>query len=577
MAAPVNDLRVGPSVLAEGVTTIVLDFQVDDVSELVVTKSSSATPLVLTTDYTFAGVGTATGVVTLLVAADGVDSYTAYLEPTLGRESDLQFRGAFRSGPINNELNRLWRAIQATARDVGGAFLFTADSDIPDALQTLSPAGRIGKALGFTSDGTGLALVTENTDTYLNMPLTSVDNAVARWGGTSGLELQSSGVLIDDSDNVTIPGDLAVASANPTITFVDSDVPDVRNELSLNGAFMTVDLDMDSNTSAAGFNVDYQGDRLFGVSHLGAHIGAQVSAENRTLTLNGNDAIKLPTGTTAQRPAGAEEGDLRGNSTDNAVEYFNGAEWVALGGASARIVVDYQEFLTSGTWSKPAAAISGDKVLVQVVGGGGAGDRDNLVNNPGGGGGGGGAVHKYNDVDDLGATEAVVVGAGGAGASGSGSDGGDSSFGTPVTSGLGYVSAAVYLEAEGGLRGTTGARGEGGNIRHTRADAEVDGTPSPDGMVGGHGGISGNVMGGNSIWGGGGGGGYSFNNGGQGGGSVYAGRGGMGPDNTGSLSEFAFDGEFPGGGGGAVATNLSGTSVGGSGADGVVRVWVIRE
>jgi hypothetical protein len=59
--------------------------------------------------------------------------------------------------------------------------------------------------------------------------------------------------------------------------------------------------------------------------------------------------------------------------------------------------------------------------------------------------------------------------------------------------------------------------------------------------------------------------------------SGHAGRGGNGSGLTGSISNYPIDGAFPGGGGGGVDTGTSGDSVGGSGADGVVRVWCIKE
>lgn len=57
----------------------------------------------------------------------------------------------------------------------------------------------------------------------------STDNAVARWDGTDGTTLQDSGVIIDDSNNITGAGDIngragvvSVTGTNKTIALTDS-------------------------------------------------------------------------------------------------------------------------------------------------------------------------------------------------------------------------------------------------------------------------------------------------------------------------------------------------------------------
>jgi len=112
MAVSENDLVVGPLTPAAGVTTISLDFFFEQVSWLEVYKSGSEIPLVLNTDYTVAGAGTSSGVVTLTTAANGTDAYSIYLAVPLQRNSDMQLRGEFRSEPFNVEMDRLWQALQ---------------------------------------------------------------------------------------------------------------------------------------------------------------------------------------------------------------------------------------------------------------------------------------------------------------------------------------------------------------------------------------------------------------------------------------------------------------------------------
>lgn len=226
-----------------------------------------------------------------------------------------------------------------------------------------------------------------------------------------------------------------------------------------------------------------------------------------------------------------------------------------------------QSFDASGTWTKPSGA---DKVLVQVWGAGGSGASEFSGSPDDAPGGGGGAyAEAWFDADDLGATEAVTVGAGGAGVSGgggastAGNDGGNSSFGS-------------HLQANGGKGGTVGtnpdAGGDGGILPNLVA---IDGlfgvganNDAGDGLYSGAGGSSGtNKVGGNSHYGGGGGGGADESNAGAGGASNLAGAGGAG-NNAGA----GVAGTQPGGGGGGSTNTTSG-----SGADGRVTVTTFRK
>jgi hypothetical protein len=224
---------------------------------------------------------------------------------------------------------------------------------------------------------------------------------------------------------------------------------------------------------------------------------------------------------------------------------------IALALAAAVVAPNYQEFLTSGTWTKPAGVTW---VYVEDHGSG-AGGHNATGGTQACGGGGGQFVDKLFLASDVGATETVTIAAGGSGgadgAAANGADGGSSSFGSLLTA----------LGGKGGDSSTGGTSGSGALGGQYDADdstrwAGVSGFSSGGGGYDTRGG-------GASTKGGGGGGGGN----GQAGGASQTGGGG-GAGNTGSGTP-AGNGSVPAGGGGG-SKNDGG---GGSGAAGRIRVY----
>jgi len=67
----------------------------------------------------------------------------------------------------------------------------------------------------------------------------------------------------------------------------------------------------------------------FVVDSIG-NVGVQTETPTVGLDVNTTDAIGVPAGTTAQRPAVASVGDMRYNTVLGGMEFYNGAEWLSI-------------------------------------------------------------------------------------------------------------------------------------------------------------------------------------------------------------------------------------------------------
>ncbi|MBI4568523.1 MAG: hypothetical protein HY719_08995, partial [Planctomycetes bacterium] len=129
----------------------------------------------------------------------------------------------------------------------------------------------------------------------------------------------------------------------------------------------------------------------------GGKVGVGTTAPVATLDVGGTGAMKIPVGTTAQRPASPAAGMLRYNSGTGSLEFFDGTSWmvtvvktpppVASGGTESTISdggVSYKvhRFNAGGTFTVTTAGY----VEVLVVAGGGSGGNHNTTNGNGGGG-----------------------------------------------------------------------------------------------------------------------------------------------------------------------------------------------
>ena len=443
---------------------------------------------------------------------------------------------------------------------VGGSIFVVKDGKV--GIGTTAPGERL------TITGAGASYVSGITTDGASQRGLIVRNSQAATtsGGTS-----PSIFLQNTSGTANNFASLAFAGSGTSIGYISGQITDHASSYG-NLVFTT--------RGADGWN-----DRVIITSTGNVGIGTATPAA--TLDVGGTAAIKIPVGTTAQRPASPVAGMMRFNTDASKVEYYNGTSWgvAATGGNKIENIGGYRihTFTGSGTF----AVSSGGNIEVLVVAGGGGGGGPTYL---GGGGGAGGLI--YSSVFAVTPQSySVTVGAGGAGgATGSGSsawgaNGGDSVFATMTAIGGG---GGGNYNTGGGKAGGSGGGGAGKESVgiYTAGGAGTDGqghkggngTDTAHGYCAGGGGGAG-YAGADAPPGGNGGDGLSFSISGTpayyaggGGGTGYLsahGTGGFGGGGTGSYSNGTSGTANTGGGGGG--SERSGT-VGGSGGSGIVII-----
>lgn len=166
---------------------------------------------------------------------------------------------------------------------------------------------------------------------------------------------------VEDSDGGTYPfrilagagnnalyvdaqGDVGLNTSNPVVELhvADGDSPTLRLEQNGSAGFGPQTWDVAGNETNFFVRDVTNGSELPFKIRPGAddnslvingnnsvQIGGINSTLDANLILSGKKSIRLPLGTTAERPT-ASEGMLRGNSDNNTVEYYNGSSWLDL-------------------------------------------------------------------------------------------------------------------------------------------------------------------------------------------------------------------------------------------------------
>ena len=311
------------------------------------------------------------------------------------------------------------------------------------------------------------------------------------------------------------------------------------------------------------------------------------------LDVGGTGSIKIPVGTTAERPASPANGMLRINTTTGKLEYYYNGGWNSIGvvtatGGTITETGGYRihTFTSGGTFT----VITGGNVEVLVVAGGGGGGGASDTASAGGGAGG---FRTAALTVVAGSAITVTVGAGGAkstaGAGHPGNNGFNSIFDSVTATGGGgggsypsTVEGHVYGGASGGSGGGGSYGGIGGaGTQGFAGGSGSTGSAQPGGGGGGAGGAGGDAtatVGGNggsgsassisgvSVTYAGGGGGGSYN-------SSTPGSGGLGGGASGAHNTDGGDAAAnTGGGGGGTGSSPATARSGGAGGSGIVIV-----
>jgi len=364
-------------------------------------------------------------------------------------------------------------------------------------------------------------------------------------GTASGLTAGNVTTNANLTGGVTSVGNAATVVTNANLTGMVTSVGNAASLGSFTSLQLATALTDETGTGSAVFsdnasllNPTYTGTLTgsTGILNIGSgqvykdasgNVGIGTASPTCLLDVGGTGAIKLPSGTSAQRPVSPVAGMTRYNSTLLGIETYNGTSWIAVQ-SSVGYTVSY---------------------LIAAGGGGGGG-------NSGGGGGAGGLVTS-STILSIGQLYTVSIGAGGAGTTAN-----QTAATNGSTSSL--IGMAVSLSTVGGGGGIGGTGG--GTVAGNAGGSGGGGGPfsvggagtTGQGFAGGTGGDSGGTNHGS-----GGGGGSSAVGGNRSGSTGGAGGAGTSSSITGSSVAYA-----GGGGGAGGVTGASGTDGGGNGKGG---------
>ena len=267
--------------------------------------------------------------------------------------------GASIYSPANNELalytNSSERVRITSAGKVGIGTVASAGIQLQVYHATINEVARL-----MSGDST-VALSFQDGDTTSNRPTIGgkTDDFFIQVGGAEKLRITSAGKVgigltdpeeivhilgstetIESRDGVTLQHSTATAAADNGLPLVWSGYVGSGSGLQNYGLASICGRKENSNADDGAAYLQFGVGRASGaiierlrITSVG-RVGIGTDNPSVSVDLSENtDAVALPTGTTAQRPSGTDA-YIRKNSTNNALEFYNGTEWV-------EIITDY--------------------------------------------------------------------------------------------------------------------------------------------------------------------------------------------------------------------------------------------
>jgi hypothetical protein len=232
-----------------------------------------------------------------------------------------------------------------TAASVVGGVITGSSTSVTGTTTAASVVGGVitGSSVSVTGDISGANTSVSGTTTAASVVGgVMTGTSVSVTGNVTGGNLLTSGAAgaISGSGNITggniLTGGLISATGNGTfgnITVGVDSINSANTRITVNSGLTDTDIAF-NGLSANVFYVD--------AGANSASFGASTQVTNAIVNFATTTSVKMPVGTTGQRPATGVTGMLRFNSTNNGIEIYNNTEWIAVGSTVFTVIADEQ-------------------------------------------------------------------------------------------------------------------------------------------------------------------------------------------------------------------------------------------